>query len=172
MLKADYLLDDGPTKTGIESTILAISDNTIEIMRPGIITMERLTADFPNTRIVPTSENGNIKSPGQMKSHYAPNKPLILLDNIPENLPENSGLILFNSSKIPINSSCKITYLSKNNNLTEAAANLFSALHKLENDTTIETIYAVKINEEGIGLAIMDKLYKASYNYLHLSHQK
>ena len=161
----DYLLDGGQTKVGIESTIISVIDNTIEILRSGIITSDQLTTDFPEAKLILNNESDNIKAPGQMKIHYSPNKPLFLINKLPEELPVNIGVLLFNSIQIPKNSSCKIIYLSKKGDLIEAASNLFSALHKLENDQTIETIYAFKVNEEGVGQAIMDKLYKASYKY-------
>ena len=48
---------------------------------------------------------------------------------------------------------------------TEVAANLFSALHDMEEDTSVEQIYIEPIEETGLGVAIMDRLRKAAYQY-------
>jgi L-threonylcarbamoyladenylate synthase len=163
----DYLLDGGPTNIGLESTIVAVNGNTIEILRPGAITPDRLQADFPKVKIVISGTEKHIQAPGQLKSHYSPRKPLYLYDKMPEVLPEYAGLLLFEPSPIPEGAQAKIRLLSATGDLLEAASNMFNALHDFEADPSIEQIYAIKIKEEGIGLAIMDRMNKAAYRFTH-----
>ena len=59
----------------------------------------------------------------------------------------------------------KTMYLSNNGNLKEAAVNLFSILHNLEEDQQTDYIIAEQVPGQGIAKAIMDKLHKASYRY-------
>ena len=161
----DYLIDGGQTDLGIESTIISVVDNTIEILRHGIITEYQFVTDFPDVKVISVSNSQKINAPGQLKDHYSPEKPFFLVDEIPETLASNIGLILFNSMQLPKYKECKIIYLSKTGDLLEAASNLFSALYTFENDPVIQKIYALKIEEVGIGRAIMDKLRKATYRY-------
>jgi L-threonylcarbamoyladenylate synthase len=163
----DYLLDGGPTNIGLESTIIAVSGNNIEILRPGAITPDRLQADFPKVKIVSSSTEKHIQAPGQLKSHYSPRKPLYLYDEMPQELPAYAGLLLFEPATIPEGAQSKIKLLSETGDLLEAASNMFNALHDFEADASIEQIYAVKIKEEGIGLAIMDRINKAAYRFTH-----
>jgi len=55
-----------------------------------------------------------------------------------------------------------IEILTRDNNMNEAAVNLFSALHRLD-ELSLDIIYAERIPETGLGTAIMDRLKKASY---------
>ena len=49
--------------------------------------------------------------------------------------------------------------------MLEIAANLFASLHKMEDDAEVEQIFIEKLEEKGIGIAIMDRLKKATYQY-------
>jgi len=160
--KVDYLIDGGRTDVGIESTIVSADDKTIEILRPGIITEEKITADFPDIKVVVVDSLQKINAPGQLKSHYSPKKPFYLFDELPDDLPYGVGLILVEPIKLPENTNCKIIFLSKDGDLLEAAANLFEAFHDFEKARVVEKIYALKIKEEGIGKAIMDRWKKAA----------
>src|SRR6185369_14265798 len=72
------IVDAGPTEHGIESTIVAIRDSKIAILRRGPITHEQLS-EFAD--IVSVTVTQRISAPGQLPSHYAPTTPLRLIDN-------------------------------------------------------------------------------------------
>src|SRR5207249_1073425 len=72
------IVDAGPTEHGIESTIVAIRDSKIAILRRGPITHEQLS-EFADVNSVVGPRT--ISSPGQLPSHYAPRTPLRLIDN-------------------------------------------------------------------------------------------
>ena len=163
LTKVDYLIDGGHTTIGLESTIVSALNETIKILRPGIISEEQLKKDFPDIEVISEHSKSDVNAPGQLKSHYAPNKPLFLLDELPEALTKEIGLLLLQPMELPYNTRCKIKFLSKDGDLFDAATNLFGILYSFEKNSSIEKIYALKIEEEGIGKAIMDRLKKASY---------
>jgi L-threonylcarbamoyladenylate synthase len=159
----DYVLDGGPTKVGIESTVISFHSDGFVILRQGFITREELEKVLPQSKLA-VSKKEMISSPGNIKSHYSPNKPLYLLDEKPGNLnTKNAAFLSFGK---PPDSDFKIVeYLSETGNLYEAAINLFGKLHQLE-DSDIDFIIVEPVPEKGIGRAIMDRLRKAAYKYL------
>lgn len=163
----DYLLEGGKTDIGLESTIVTVNGKTIEILRPGGISMDQLQQDFPGVNVVMSATEKHIQAPGQLRSHYSPRKPLYLHDSVPDKLPEYAALLIFEPHPIPEGAKSKIVLLSSTGDLTEAAANMFAVLHDLEDDPEVEQIYAVRVKEEGIGMAIMDRMKKAAYRYSH-----
>ena len=144
-----FILDDGPTTAGLESTIVAPEADRIRLLRPGPVTIEALeqVSGLP----VLTSDTGSIEAPGQLTSHYAPGKPVRL--HAIEAHPDEF-LIGFGSIK------GRIT-LSETGDLAEAAAGLFAALH-LADASVLPRIAIAPIPEEGLGLAINDRLRRAA----------
>lgn len=160
----DYLLRGDVGIMGIESTVVHIEGNNCTVLRSGIITMEQLIEIIPQTKVLNKAENNNLPSPGLLKSHYSPQKPLFLLPNENFVFPENSGVILHKVLNNKIKAKT-IIYTSKNNNLIEIAANLFSSLHEMEENISIQQIYIEAVPENGLGVAIMDRIKKAAYKY-------
>lgn len=161
----DYLIDGGSTNFGIESTIITVASNKIEVLRPGAITPQQIQADFPDVEVVASSTEKHIQAPGQLKSHYSPRKPFYLFNSIPDELPEYAALLLFEPLELPKDAQSKVVVLSQTGDLLEGASKMFSALHELEADNGVEQIFAVGVPEEGVGLAIMDRLQKAAYRF-------
>lgn len=166
----DYLLDGGKSGIGIESTIVSVNKNRIDILRPGAITATQISDDFPGIEVRISNTEEHIQAPGQLKSHYSPVKPLFLVDGVPECLPTRAGLMVFDPSSFNRELTQGIKILSKTGDLLEAASNMFTVLHELELDNNIEVIYAIKVIEEGIGLAIMDRLKKAAYRFSEIEN--
>jgi len=81
------IVDAGPTEHGIESTIVAIRDSKIGVLRRGPITQEQLS-EFAD--IVSITVTQRISAPGQLPSHYAPTTPLRLIDNAKAFLPQKN----------------------------------------------------------------------------------
>jgi len=157
----DYILDGGKTTVGIESTIIRLTDKGFQILRNGIITREDLETILPfdgNTEI----EKGS--APGMLKSHYSPRKKLLIAnENISITDFSKSGLISF-TGKLE-NGVDKVIRVSENDDLKDYAVNMFEAMHAFEDDTDIETIIAEPVEEKGIGIAIMDRLRKAEFDW-------
>ncbi len=175
----NMILDGGKCRTGVESTVLAFVDRNAKIidtpilLRPGGTTVETIE-NIIGTVTIPYHNNLNSDtkaalSPGTLSRHYAPDIPLYLsntFDTIDDQLFHNKsiGMISFGN---PIKSILDriqpdhIEILSKDQNLHEAAANLFAALRRL-NEADIDMILAEKVPPKGIGYAINDRLQRAS----------
>lgn len=159
----DFVLDGGKTKGGIESTIVSVKGNICTLLRPGLITLEDIERVMPQKFIFANDKPEEIIAPGLLKSHYSPSKPLYITDLSKIVFPENSGVII-HSKREDLNVK-KIICTSADCTLTEVAANLFSAMHTMEEDDDISQIYIESVVEKGLGIAIMDRVKKAAYRY-------
>jgi len=156
------IIDAGPTMYGIESTIVAVREDRIDLLRRGPITVEQL-AEFGAIDIV----NGprTPSAPGQLPSHYAPKTPLRLIDNAESFAPMKNrrvGLLAWNRF-IPAERFAAVRILSEQQNLREAAANLFRSLRELD-DLDLDLIVAERVPAQGLGAAILDRLERASHD--------
>jgi L-threonylcarbamoyladenylate synthase len=163
--KVDYVLDGGNTSVGIESTIIYIESNICQLLRPGFITLEDIEKAFPNTFFFNSTKPEKLVSPGLLKSHYSPAKPLYILNEPLCFLPKSSGLILHSKNNNSAFTTNKVIYTSQTYNKIEISANLFSSLHAMEEDESVKRIYIEPVDENGLGIAIMDRLKKAAYQY-------
>ncbi|MDQ6765065.1 MAG: L-threonylcarbamoyladenylate synthase [Verrucomicrobiota bacterium] len=152
------IVDGGATSFGIESTIVAVRDGAIEILRPGPISVEEL-GEFGAVRNAIARERP--EAPGQLPSHYAPRTPLRLTSNLERfEVPEGRvGALLFGTTGIQ--DFAETRTLSSTGDLREAAANLFRQLRELD-AAGLDLIVAEHVPERGIGCAIMDRLRRAA----------
>jgi L-threonylcarbamoyladenylate synthase len=157
--KIPLIVDDGPTKLGLESTIVEPKrGKKLVLHRPGPIT-EAVLAEFATVEV--PDLKGSIKAPGQTSSHYAPDKPVRLIERgqVPADSGE-AGLLAWGQS--PQGSKFRVTLsLSESRNLVEAASRLFSLLRAMDREP-VTAIYVEKVPETGIGKAIMNRLYRAA----------
>jgi len=160
----DYVLDGGNTSVGIESTIVSIEGNVCTLLRPGVITIADIENALPNTFVFNAEKPDKLIAPGLLKSHYSPVKPLYIIYKEMIQIPESSGLIVHGKKDLILTAS-KIIYTTLTYNHLEIAANLFSALHAMEDDENIKQIFIEPVPELGLGLAIMDRIKKAAYKY-------
>jgi len=158
------VLDGGSCSVGIESTVISLTSQGFKILREGIITRDEISKVIPYSD-VSDNESVPLASPGLLKSHYSPLKPIYILGKSdPVNLDyKNAGFISF-SGLVP-GEFKRVEYLSKKSDLKEAAVNLFDVLHRME-DSEVDFIVAEPVPERGIGLAIMDRMRKAAYQYI------
>ena len=165
----DYVLDGGKTTVGIESTIVSVEGNCCRLLRPGYITLDDIEKALPGLFVFDHSKPEKLLSPGLLKSHYSPRKPLFLLKENDSRLPELSGLILHRQPDKDWGTA-KVAVTSQTGNTIEIAANLFAALHQMEEDTDVKTIFIEPVAAQGLGVAIMDRMMKAAYQYNHHDH--
>ncbi len=157
----DFILDGGKTTVGIESTIIRLTDCGFQILRNGIITREELEIILPFDNATAIAD---LSAPGMLKSHYSPVKRLLIADSAALPVDKSkAGLISF-SRKLEKGFG-KVIRVSENEDLKDYAVNMFAAMHALEDDDQIELIIAEPVTEKGIGLAIMDRLRKAEFNW-------
>ena len=152
------VVDGGATTHGIESTIVAVRENRIEILRHGPVTEEEL-ARFGQVRIA--ARRDLPEAPGQLPSHYAPRTPLKLTRDLRSFVAdaERVGALAFASS--PTGDFAATRVLSPSGDLVEAAANLFRYLRELD-DAGLDLIVAEELPQRGLGTAIMERLRRAS----------
>jgi len=156
------IIDAGQTLHGIESTIVAVHYDRIDILRRGPITAEQLS-QFGKIDLVPPAEK--VLAPGQLPTHYAPKTPLRLIEDINSFAPDKNqrvGLLAWS----PIESEKKfaaVRRLSKQQDLREAATKLFRYLRELD-QSDVDLIVAERVPEVGLGGAIMDRLQRATHD--------
>jgi L-threonylcarbamoyladenylate synthase len=150
--KVDVILDGGPCKVGIESTVIDLSGSTPTLLRPGGIVREDLEEVIGPIVLSDGSKNKN-RSPGMLKRHYAPTIPLRLNA---EKANPGEAFLAFGST---VNT--RHLNLSRMGDLKEAAANLFSMLRKLD-QPNFRGIAVMKIPATGLGVAINDRLKRAA----------
>jgi L-threonylcarbamoyladenylate synthase len=156
----DYIIDDGNSGVGIESTVIALYKEGFKILRPGVITLQELTTTIPyfDSKFF---NSGGLQSPGLLKSHYSPRVPLYIRgEHCIDTSGKKVGILTFGANKIK-KSDFVTENLSVSGNLKEAATNLYKALHKLE-ESGVDMILTEPLPETGIGIAIMDRLRKAA----------
>jgi L-threonylcarbamoyladenylate synthase len=156
------IIDAGPTHYGLESTIVSVRGNNIDILRRGPITAEKLS-EFAKVNIVAPPAR-KISAPGQLLSHYAPRTPLRLIENAESFSPENNqrvGLLAWRARKLE-RKFVVVRRLSERQDLREAAANFFRYLRELD-QSGLDLIVAERVPSRGLGAAILDRLERASH---------
>ncbi|MEX2512368.1 MAG: L-threonylcarbamoyladenylate synthase [Cyclobacteriaceae bacterium] len=162
--KIPYILDGGNCQVGLESTIVGMEEGQIIIYRLGGIEVGAIEKVVGKVLILPQSSS-NPKSPGMLKSHYAPRKPVILGD-LEELIPQyraqgiKFAVLSFNNYFEGVEASDQIM-LSNTGEFDEAARNLFSAMRKLDNSAAT-VILAEELPEMHLGKAINDRLRRAA----------
>ena len=155
------IIDGGPTAHGIESTIAAIYNGKIDILRRGPITEEQLSKFGKIDIFAPV---GRVSAPGQLPTHYAPKTPLRLIEDIKSfaaDKHQRVGLLAWN----PLDSGrnfAVVRCLSERQDLRQAAANLFRYLRELD-ALDVDLIVAEQVPDRGLGAAIMDRLRRAAH---------
>lgn len=151
----DIILAGGKTKIGLESTILDLSTDHPKILRPGSVSQQDIE-DIIGAIDVKEDSSAIIKAPGMLKSHYAPNLPIRLNAQFPI---EGEAFLAFGPLLKEYGDRC--LNLSPDNDLDEAAQNLFDMMHQLD-DLKYTGIAIMPIPEIGIGIAINDRLKRAA----------
>ena len=149
------ILDGGACPVGVESTVLDLSGDSPVLLRPGGVTVEQLEARLGPVDL-PGGDPDAPRSPGQLASHYAPGLPLRLEAT---SARPGEALLAFGAPTPP--GFADVLNLSESGDLTEAAANLFAMLRRLDRPG-IAGIAVMPIPERGLGRAINDRLRRAA----------
>lgn len=167
--RIDFILDGGPCRVGVESTVLQILPGEVRLLRPGGITVEEIESvigPVVQPALAPLPAGQAMVAPGMLTQHYAPRTRLLLvpaadrapLDTIPATTP--IGLLAFR----PWTDTTRFQHvevLSKSGDLREAAANFFAALRTLD-AAGLDLIVAELFPEHGLGRALNDRLRRAA----------
>lgn len=159
--KVDAVLDGGPTQVGLESTVLDTTGENPVILRPGGVSKEEIEKELGLEVLPPGSEAEKKRSPGTRYRHYAPAIPLLLDKGTDEFWREIAALgkkwAWMGIKQPPAEASKKIIFADTD----EYARELFRALRALESSGA-EIIIAEAPEEKGIGVALKDRLIRAS----------
>ena len=163
------IIDGGESRIGLESTVCKVSDGIPTILRPGFITkedIEKIIGKCNVSEFVLKEAHGKVESPGMLYKHYSPKTKCILIKG--EKLEEESRkylkpIIIGDSLHSNINCYC---YFNYGDDLVTIAHNLFSILRRADRKNG-EIILIEAVNNEGLGLAIMNRLIRTcGYKYI------
>lgn len=177
--RVDYIIGGESSDIGVESTIVDCTVNPPLVLRPGGITLEMLKEINPEIELdkaLKSKPNDDFKpkAPGMKYKHYAPNahlkiikgkneKTIEIINEIVENYIEkgNDVAILTTNENLNKFNNGKVISLGSENDLKEIAKNIFEALRKCD-DLRVQYILCQGFEENGVGLAIMNRLNKAA----------
>jgi L-threonylcarbamoyladenylate synthase len=181
--KVPLILDSGPCEIGVESTVLDLCSNKPRILRPGGISLEALRTILPDVQppvrrntVDDKVESLAVKAPGQLIIHYAPNVPLLLFDGTIEEMHssmlaeiecrhakgEHVGILVAEEDIPTFQDTQALVYsVGREKDLMQIAAHLFAGLRYLE-EAHVQVILCRNFGEQGLGLAIRDRLLKAA----------
>ena len=170
--KIDAIVDSGECSVGIESTVITLATDIPRLLRPGGITPEMLTEVLGEIEIDDAvynklHEGAEAASPGMKYKHYSPDAKVLIVkgsfDNYKkyiENTAEEGDVALcFEEEVDDLKIKC-ITYGRKDDPSSQAK-NIFDALRKVDEEKA-KTVYARFPENEGIGLAVFNRLVRAA----------
>ena len=174
------ILDGGPCRFGVESTIVDCTGPVATILRPGAITREMLTEVLGGVKIDPALVGAHTvpKAPGMKYKHYAPKAPLTLLEGSPSKMAaafrrqvrqlqkEGRAVGILASDEVCAALSDLVPETLRKSygpqgDLAAIAAHIYEALIAFD-DTAADALLGEGTTEQGLGLAIMNRLHKAS----------
>jgi L-threonylcarbamoyladenylate synthase len=155
------VIDAGPSDIGVESTVISLLEEKPALLRAGGLPLEEIEKIIGPVR-VETQTPDKPTAPGQLKSHYAPEKKLKLVcswNELEKIDCSKAGLLAF--GELPPQAFARVAQLSREGDMETAAANLFAHLRLLDS-SEVEWIAAKLLPEHGLGRAINDRLRRAA----------
>jgi L-threonylcarbamoyladenylate synthase len=169
--RIDLIIDGGKSLVGVESTVLDLTQEVPSILRPGGVSIERLNEIIGTVKI---HKQDKILSPGMYPHHYSPKAKVVLVEGNGKTQVErvrnlasrfdlqrcSLGIMAREENKGKYDG-FNVKSLGPGDNLFTCAANLFSVLREFDKEG-VDIIIVESVKEEGLGLAIMDRLRKAA----------
>ena len=178
--RIDMILDAGPTRIGVESTVVDVTSSPPQILRPGGTPYEKIKEVLGEVKLHPVAvadrptSVAEARSPGMKHRHYAPNAQLIVVEgeikNVIAKILEIANSHLKEGKKVGIltTDETKDAYnvgivksLGSRRNLSSIAKNLFKLLREFDEEK-VDIIIAEGVPLKDLGLAVMNRLRKAS----------
>ena len=165
--KAGMILAGGKSDVGLESTVIDLTTARAVLLRPGAITLDDLRREIGDVDVEDITATASPRSPGQLLKHYAPKTPVRLKA---VDVAQDEALLAFGATRfmgikgggfardLP---ATRFLNLSEAGDLSEAAANLFAFLHRLD-ACGAASIAVMDIPDAGLGVAINDRLRRAA----------
>lgn len=180
----DVVLDGGGCSIGLESTVLDLTSSNPTILRPGGVSVESLKKSITNLELSPkyveTHKGLALPSPGMLSKHYSPNAKFLLFtgtsDTAIKPLLEITTLLVSQGYKIGVMTTeedaqrflgldVEIVKLGSEHNLSEIGQNLFAQMRELDK-LNVDLILMRAVKAQGLGLAIWDRLVRASEQHV------
>lgn len=155
--RIDCILQGEATEIGLESTVVDCTSDVPLVLRSGAVSLEELQKIVPETRNYQVKENEPVKSPGLKHRHYSPRARVILISDFKFQISNRSAFIGLNTPKE------NFELIKICTSAEEYAHEVFAFFRRCDH-AGIETIYCEIVEEKGIGLALMDRLRRASEN--------
>lgn len=183
--KVSYILDGGFTDIGLESTVIRVIEDKIDILRPGKITKEQLEevareVDIDKHVLGKVEKQEAVSSPGMKYRHYAPNTRCVMVysedeDKLVRKINEMTNELYKENKKVLVlgrkNHLDKYIATNKWNmgeTLEEIAKNIFTLLRKVDKEE-VDLVIIEGVGKKGLGLAITNRLIRAcSYEYIEI----
>ena len=169
----DAVVDDGPCRVGVESTIVDLTEDRPRLLRPGGITPEQLTAVLGDLVIdkavtAQIDKDAVVKAPGMKYRHYAPAEPVVIVAGsrekaaryIHDHFTPGDRVLCFDE-ELPLYADCAPLSYGKESDVNTLSAGLFSALRELD-DARIHQVYARCPVGGGVAYAVQNRLKKAA----------
>jgi L-threonylcarbamoyladenylate synthase len=167
------ILDGGPSNVGVESTVLDLTAGVPRILRPGGITREQIAGMIGNTEVDsavmrPLDPDEPALSPGMRHRHYAPRGHLTLVKGSREAAAatiralyaaQTNACVIAHTDNLPLYNGLRVVDMGRD--ASTAAHNLFAILRQLD-DLAVAHIFAESLPEDGMGLAVMNRLARAA----------
>ena len=171
--KIDGIVDGGPCAVGVESTIIDLTVTPPRLLRPGGITPEQLISVLGDLVIdkavtAQIDKDAVVKAPGMKYRHYAPKAPVTVVRGDPaqtaayiaQHIGEKTGVMCFDEYRdcFP---GCVVGCFGSENDLGTQAREVFDRLRAFD-DTDVRQIWAQCPSDEGLGLAVANRIKKAA----------
>ena len=171
--RIDAIVDGGPCRVGVESTIVDLTESPARLLRPGGITPEQLIAvlgDLTVDKAVTAQVNHDavVKAPGMKYKHYAPQCTVKIVSGSREKAAQyirahfsaNDRVLCF-AEELPLYKDCNPLSYGREEDVSTLSAGLFAALRELD-QPGIDTVYARCPTGGGIAYAVQNRLNKAA----------
>ncbi len=155
--RIECILQGETTEIGLESTVVDCTSDVPLILRAGAITLEDLQKIVPETRFHIVSATEPAKSPGMKHKHYSPRAKVYLVNLPILEIQKNSAFIGLKSP----NSNFKFVKIC--NSIEEYAHEIFAFFRECD-QRNLSSIYCETVEEIGLGVALMDRIKRASEN--------
>ncbi len=171
--KIAAVVDGGPCRVGVESTIVDLTDSRPRLLRPGGVTPEELLAvlgDLVVDRAVTAQidQDAVVKAPGMKYRHYAPGAPVVIVTGSREkaaayikNQFVPGDRVLCFTEELPLYAGCAPLAYGEEADVNSLSAGLFAALRELD-DPGIHQVYARCPEGGGVAYAVQNRLKKAA----------
>lgn len=152
--RIDCILQGEPTDIGLESTVVDCTGDVPIVLRVGAVSIEQLRKVVPGARLLEAEEKIEIRSPGMRHKHYAPSARVVIVGKDAKLESSNAAFI---GLSLPFGD---ILLAKACDSAEEYARSLFAFFRECDREG-IETIYCQRVDETGIGAALMDRLRRA-----------